>query len=227
MIYLWPLQAETPLSERILVAATGPLVTVLLGGLVVWAVTYKIQQQNADKVLERENARAAEIRKQDLARADAEAERARHGRDDELRHELITKMTETCGGLYLATQHYWRVKRDTDCDGAAIQRARAELDAVYLRVRASGEVIENRLEAYFTTSVPHDLWHAVMDLLTVRYFQLIGQATDGLYEMNAGGRHSTLSVEELRRPQLLLARYQEQSKAAARSVLDTPLRARS
>ena len=50
-----------------------------------------------------------------------------------------------------------------------------------------GEVIERQLEAYFLSSDPRALWHATMDLLTVRYFQLVDLATDNLLAANAIG----------------------------------------
>jgi hypothetical protein len=236
------LQAESPLTERILVAATGPLITVLLGGLIVWGVTYKIQQNRAeadrrlqqardDAIRQLENERADHIRAQDQARADAEAANAEHSRDDALRQELVMSMTQAAGALYLTTQHYWRAKRDLSAATAdqteTLRQLRADLDATYLNSRISGEVIENRLEGYFTSSAPRDRWHTVMDLLTVRYFQLIDRASDQLYEKNAGEGHSGLSVADMKKRDVLLARYRDECKRAVRSVFDTPLRARS
>jgi hypothetical protein len=219
-MHLALLEAESdPLWERLLVAATGPLVTVIIGGLVVWGITYKVQQDRADR-----------IRLQDLARADAAARQARADRDEEIRHELVTSMTQAAGALYLTTQHYWRAKRrskDTRTDDGKLQEQRDILDATYLDSRRSGEIIENRLQGYFTTSAPRDLWHAVMDILTVRYFQLIDQATPNLYALNAGPQHSGMKTEEMENPDKLLSQYQLVLKEAVQSVFDTSLRKRS
>ena len=76
-------QGEPPLGERVLVAAVGPLITVLVGGLVVWAVTSTVQhnRERAETKLQHE-------------REDEALAREWRARDDALRHELVTKMTE-------------------------------------------------------------------------------------------------------------------------------------
>ena len=87
-----------------------------------------------------------------------------------------------------------------------------------------GEVIERRLEAYFLSDDPKALWHATMDLLTVRYFHLIGLATENLLERNAGEEHTGLSVERLRNQGLVLKIYREKLILGAQAVLQGPIR---
>ena len=48
------------------------------------------------------------------------------------------------------------------------------LDEHYRTARVVGEALETRLRISFATDKPHRLWHATMDLLTVRYFQVVG-----------------------------------------------------
>lgn len=66
------------------------------------------------------------------------------------------------------------------------------------------------------------LWHATMDLLTVRYFQVIGGATDKLLKMNAGSDHSFLTIDELRNSTALLGAYRERLLQATKAVLNSP-----
>ncbi len=63
-----------------------------------------------------------------------------------------------------------------------------------------------------------------MDLLTVRYFHLIGLATQNLLERNAGEEHTGLTVEQLRDQSLLLKTYREKLFAGAQAVLQGPIR---
>jgi hypothetical protein len=215
-------QASDPLWERVLVAATGPLVTVLVGGLIVWGITSKVQEKRDTKATERAE-----------KRADAETARETLARDDALRHELVTQMTESASSFYLLMQHYGRVREAAkqtfnDADPQkALQGVREKLDAQYLASRATGDATENRLLGYFESEKPRNEWHRVQDLLTVRYFQLIDKATDALYDVNEGERHTGLSVEELRNPRTILTKYRAAIKAAVDLVFTETLRARS
>jgi len=237
-------QSQPPLWDRALVAAVGPLITVLVGGLVVWAITSrvqrnreeadrKLQEAREDAIREREHDREDAIKTREEQRADAEMAREWRARDDALRHELVTSMTEAAGTLYLTGQHYWRLKRNAETNHndvtlKARNDFRAALDATYLQSRKDGEVVEKRLEGYFNSSEPRDSWHRTMDALTVRYFQLIDQATDKLYEENEGPKHTGLSKEKMRgNPKSLLDCYREALAAAVKSVFEAPLRARS
>ena len=240
-------QSQPPLGERLLVAAVGPLITVLVGGLVVWAVTSKVQhnreeadrklqQEREDAIQKREQDREDAIRAREEQRADAEMAREWRARDDTLRHELVTSMTEAAGTLYLTGQHYWRLKDDAeknrnDATLKALDDFRATLDAIYQQSSKNGEVVEKRLEGYFVSSEPRDSWHRAMDALTVRYFQLIGRDTDRLYEANAGPQHTGLSMKQLKQTRnnskLLLNCYREALAAAVQGVFETPMRARS
>lgn len=161
----------------------------------------------------------------------------------ELRHELVRDMTTAASTLYLQTQHYWRVQRGTAGGAAAaasastatgtpaagadegevVAQARTELDAHYLEARVAGEVLERRVTAYFLSDRPRELWHRTMDLLTVRYFQLIDQATPALRRANAGAGHTGLTAAALANPGPVLAAYHEALRDAVQAVLREPL----
>ena len=223
MLSIFAADSQLPLWDRLLVAAVGPLVTVLIGGLVVWGVTSTVQRrrEQADRV--RDEKRADLVRNEDL-----------NSRDDALRQDIVGTMTETAASLYLMTQHYWRAKCDLrkapHDEGfiAALTELRPRLDAQYLESRKAGEALESRLGGYFTSPQPRMKWHQVMDLLTVRYFQLVDRDTQQLYKDNEGPDHSGLSIDQMRTERkLLLETYRKTLKEAVGSVFDEQLRSRS
>lgn len=209
-------------SERLLLAAVGPAVTAVLGGLLVWFITTTVQARRDERVRER-----------DLARAKAEHDLAVQARDDALRQDLVGGLTQAASALYLAGQHYWRAVKQSDQgqDDVRRQELRDRLDAQYLSSRLEGEVLEKRLEGYFSSAATSDAWHKVMDLLTVRYFQLIDRTSVRLYERNSNGykgrEHSGLTVQDLSTPASVLDAYQTALSEAVRCVFEHPLRARS
>jgi hypothetical protein len=187
--------------EKLILQSVGPLVgavvgTLIIGTFVEW-ITRKAQKRRADIELLEERTRA----------------------ENGLRVKLIGLMTDAASSLYIATQQFWR-KRDVEkIGGDDLNAQRKELDQQYRATRVQGEVIERQLEAYFPSSDPRMLWHATMDLLTVRYFHLIGLATDNLLQANAGAEHTGLSVEQLKDQRLLLKTYREKLVASAQAVL--------
>lgn len=203
-------QATAPFGERLLLAAVGPLVTVVVGsgliGLALWKVTNRAQQ-----------------RREDAAR-DLEQQRADH----ELRHDLLAEATRIAATLYLTTQHYWRVYSD-GAGGEELAAARTALDRQYRESRVDAAVLEARLDALYSREEVAEAWHRVDDLLTVRYMQLIERATPRLLAENAMGRggrvHSGLTAAELRRPKTVLTAYHGALRAATRLILTAPLRA--
>jgi len=144
--------------------------------------------------------------------------------DHQLRLELIGQMTEAASSLYMATQNFWRKKDREKVSDAELAGHRLELDRQYHASRVAGEMLERRLEAYFSSDGCRALWHAITDLMTVRYFHLIGMATDELRRINAGEGHSGLSASELLDQKLLLQTYRTKLGESARSVLTAPLR---
>ena len=181
---------EPELWQKILLQAAGPLVSAVVGTLIIGTFVAWITRK-------------------------AQARRADH----QLRIQLIGQMTEAASSLYMATQHFWRKKDVEKTDAGELDLHRKELDDQYRASRVQGEVIERQLEAYFTSREPLVFWHATMDLLTVRYFHLIGLATDNLLRMNAGDAHTGLTVEQLKDQKLVLDTYREKLRACTQAVL--------
>ena len=186
---------EPDLWQKILLQAAGPLVSAVVGTLIIGTFVAWI-------------ARKAQVRRA----------------DHQLRIQLIGQMTEAASSLYMATQHFWRKKDVEKTDAGELDLHRKELDDQYRASRVQGEVIERQLEAYFTSREPLALWHATMDLLTVRYFYLIGLATDNLLRMNAGDAHTGLNVEQLKDQKLVLDTYREKLRDCTRAVLKGTMR---
>jgi len=196
----------TDFWEKLLLQSVGPLVTAVVGTLIIgtfvaW-ITRKAQERRADNQLREERTRA----------------------EYQLRLQLIGQMTEVASSLYMATQNFWRKRNVERVGSEELDQHRKELDQQYRASRVLGEVIERRLEAYFLSSDPKVLWHATMDLLTVRYFHLIGLTTDNLLRANAGEEHTGLSVEQLTDQKLVLKTYREKLIAGAQAVLNRPIR---
>ncbi|MGH3043832.1 MAG: hypothetical protein ACRDM2_03815 [Gaiellaceae bacterium] len=188
--------AEFTFWEQLLLNVVGPVFTVLIGTLLVGLVVARVT-------------RKAQERREDHA----------------LRERLVGEVTETATSLYLATQHYWRAKK-SGLSGDALAHVREALDRRYLEARQSGFVLERLLELHFVGVGPRSLMHRVMDLLTVRYFQLTeeGGASLKLREANAGKEHSGLSVDQLALPKEVLNQYNVSLGALIAAVSRTPLR---
>ncbi|MBD5787691.1 hypothetical protein IF650_16120 [Cellulosimicrobium terreum] len=131
-----------------------------------------------------------------------------------LRETLAQEMASTANTLYLALQAFWRAAHGVPLadrqTAPELKERREQLEAVYLDMRAHGQVIENRLSIYFASDEPRAAWHAVTDLLTVRYFLLLlgdGARRRAIRERNAGPEHSGLSAPKLKDPAALLDAY--------------------
>ena len=201
--------------DKVIIAAVGPIVGSLLIGGLVSLIADHIQRRRLDA---------------------------------ELREKLVVEMTQAAGALYFQTQLYWRAKNPNSpiklvYTNEQMDELRLSLDECYQTSRVAGEAIEARLQILFeddrtvrevakeggakevtkwTTDVPWRLWHATMDLLTVRYFQLIGGVTPKLLEINAGPNHSLVSAELLNNPKTLLEAYRERLLQATKAVLKYP-----
>jgi hypothetical protein len=84
---------------------------------------------------------------------------------------------------------------------------RMSIDGCYQSARVAGEAVEMRLRVCFSTDKPRQLWHATMDLLSVRYFQVIGLATGAILRDNSGSEHSGLTVDQLGTPNFCSTPY--------------------
>ncbi len=172
-------------------ASVGPTISVLFGSLLVGLL---------------------------LARRNRQAEeRARR----ELRAGLVAEMARVASTLDLSLKLYLRESKHAGRASGATLRTR--LDEAYLAARADGDALQVRLEVYYDPGDddPVELWHAVMDCLTVQYFAAIGRATDELLRENArteDAQHSGLTARELRDPVLVAAQYKKMVNDAAAAV---------
>jgi hypothetical protein len=133
---------------------------------------------------------------------------------EQLRAQLIMQLSEAAATFYLQTQRYWRAGVGPELDA----RRREQLADQYQAFRVKGEMLEAFLSTLFVSQLARGKWHGVVDLLTVRYFQLLDQATEGLLSANSQGAktptdptpdHSGLTIDQLRIPKLVLDAYRE------------------
>ncbi|SRR5216684_5501616 len=203
--------------DKVIIAAVGPLVGAIVGSLLVGGLVSLIAHRFQQRRL-----------------------------DAQLREQLIVEMSQAAGALYFQTQRYWRATGpNSPVKLAPAEQAaafRLSLDECYQASRVAGDAIEARLRILFeaegvvrveaqgaaneatewTTNVPWRLWRATMDLLTVRYFQVIGGATPKLLENSAGPDHSLLSAKRLDVPKTLLEAYHKRILQATKAVLNSP-----
>ncbi len=181
--------ATLPFEQALAVQAVGPLITILLGSLIVGPV---------------------------IAWITAQSQRRRE--DYRLREELTVAMTEIASAMYLATQRYWRARDRQRVEGEKLSDLREWLEEQYHFNRIRGEALEVRLRTMFRSDVAKWHWHATMDLLTARYFQLTDPDNLANFEANSGPFHSGLSVEELRVPRTVLDCYRKRLDEAVGAV---------
>jgi hypothetical protein len=176
-------------DQQLVLDIAGPLATAIVGGLLVGGLAGLI------------------TRKAQLRRAHRE-----------LREELIAEVTSVAATLYMATQQFWRAKDIHELPPEELEKMRVRLEAQYLDSRVRGTVLENRLEAYYESDRPRFLCHRLMDLLTVRYFQLaLPQRTP--YAANAGDEHTGLSEVDLKNPKLVLETYRSVLRELCHALL--------
>ncbi len=145
--------------------------------------------------------------------------------DAALRESLIRELLEASSALSLALRHYEHLV-DYPESWRDMPRERKALDDVYVRTRTAGDAIQYRLMAHFASEDPARKWHSMMDLLTARYFQLVGSPPDSYLKVLEGSRHTTLSSAELASPERIFERYKEFAQQLPRLILSTPRRVR-
>jgi len=142
---------------------------------------------------------------------------------DSLRQELVEQMTSAAGTFYQQAQTYWRTRDGILGGDSDLQVARTALDEQYRKNRTDAVTLEARLTAYYESDAPRLLWHRVIDLLEIYYFDLVGEARDELRERLAGPRHTGLTAEELRTLTVVLNTYHVTLRDAARAALSESL----
>jgi len=142
--------------------------------------------------------------------------------NNQLRHQLVTQMTEAASTFHFEAQRYRRASRAIGNEGMELEDIRKWLADQYVKTRVTGEILESRLAGYFTSDRPRLLWHRTMDLCAIRYFALLGLDIDNLREKNAGPEHTNLTVEELMNEQLVLENYRRSLRDSIRAVLEEP-----
>lgn len=205
-----------PVWLRILIQAIGPLISATVGTLIFGTFIATIARRAQDRL-----------------------------RDHELRKQLIADMTTNVNSLYLSTQRFWRERGKPDTtmaypgltiaewlepkdpkDPGEKERISKQVETLheqYHKTRAEGHAIEAQLAALFVSDEPKSKFHAATDLLTVRYFQLVGECNERLLDKNAitpDNPHSGLTVDQLKIRKELFAKYHDTVEQFPRVVLN-------
>lgn len=187
--------AVLPFWQQLVLNAVGPLISVIVGSLIVGVLVQWITR------------------------------RAQNRREDrQLRDQLIGRVTETASLLHFEIQRYFRAKNRERRSRKELVALQQELEQAFLTCRREGTVLENRLLAYFASDEPRRLWHQVIDRLSVRYYFQIGALTPKLLAENVGSDHSGLEVEDLKDVDSVAKGFGEHLKRVTRAILDERFR---
>lgn len=148
------------------------------------------------------------------------AQRWQERREDaHLRESLIKETLEAAGAFYVALRHHDRLERMPSHSSVDITASGNALDEVYLRTRLAADAMEYRLRAWFVEEEAAQVWHSLIDLLTVPYFRQIGFANDRFLLESAGPEHSTLTIEELQDDELIYSAYKRRARSLPGTIL--------
>ena len=160
----------------------------------------------------------------------------------ELRADLLKRTSENHAGFYFLMQEFRRTDDADDLDDEAKHEARQALRDAYVAWASTREGLEAELSSLFgPLSEPTLTWHAMGDLLTVRYFGLLDPAPgpghlpqEGIRKANQIGgkdgdetdarggpvRHSGLTADDMRLPKTVLAEYRRNIGAFATALFE-------
>ena len=129
-------------------------------------------------------------------------------------------------GLHQATQHYRRATSLPEANELALREALTEC---YKDLRVESAVLEKRLEAYYESDLPRELFHQVIDILTVRYFcALFGPTSEYVpykdNEPHGDVKHSGLTREQLEDSAVTYGTYQAVLRRLCRELLTDGVR---
>jgi hypothetical protein len=174
------------LLEKVMVAAVGPLVAAIVGSLVIGLFVRWI------------------------------AIRAENNRNQyQLRHELITQITEAASALHFPLEEYFRAKLYGSEEDAEVQRKAFEEQ--YTKTRVIGEILESRLDIYFPSGQPKKYWHQTKDFLIVRRLHALDRTNE--ISRKAGRRHTGMTEDQLMNIDLAVSGYRMSLRNCIRAVL--------
>ena len=192
------------LLRQLLVAATGPIVTAILGSLVVGLFAQWLTRRVQD------NRDASTIRRQ-----------------------LVSDLTEVAGVSSLELNAFQRLKdnlagkRSGPRSRRQLASAREALDRQHFDSRVRGWVLERRLEIHYgARSLAWQEWHKTLDALHLTYLRLVEIEVDSKLEkqmlghMDLGGESIGSAPKDIER---LLGASESGLKDATGKVLTDPM----
>jgi hypothetical protein len=150
-----------------------------------------------------------------------------------LRNTLGFEMIQVAYAFYRRTTEAIRTQRYEIRNAASGQPSADEsLAQQYREFRIAGQVLESKLEAYFHDGEARWLWHGVVDLLGVRYYQVAGGGPplDDMIARHAGHpddekipdrvRQLFLKEEFLRNDKVVRERFEKMLREAIQLLLE-------
>ncbi|MFB7617138.1 hypothetical protein [Kitasatospora sp. NPDC056181] len=175
---------------------SSPLIAAAIAGIFAICIAISVTEAKATKRL----ADAASIRT-DKEREDRQRAKLM------LRHQLVDEAVAAVSVWYMCLPYKnartGRLAELVEVDGFT------QIHEQYMKSRSLGHALAVKLDAYYASEDLHRNWHAVMDLVSVRYHDAIGSLTLQLRQKNADGEHSGLTVGELGDGALVSRRFLE------------------
>jgi hypothetical protein len=166
---------SAPLWQNIVVAAIGPLVTAIVGSLIIGI--YLVKRG---------------------AREDERRAREEDRRQFGLRQELVQDMARVTISMNRAIFLYGREAKRGQLEQDQLAKLRSDLDELYWKYAGDSGALGHRLRAHLSSDELRREWHKLEDLLAARYFKAVQLDVEEMLTLNSGPGHSGLSVDALR-----------------------------
>ncbi|WP_159394494.1 hypothetical protein [Streptomyces sp. NRRL S-495] len=141
-----------------------------------------------------------------------------------LRHELVDDVAQVVSVWYLCLQ-YERARQGEFGRRVTVSDFK-QIHDQYAFARTSGSAIQLKLQTFFNSPDLSKNWHAVMDLISVRYYAALGRLTTELKANNATSKdeyHSGLNVEQLAEAETVKNAYADHLDAVMADIISSDL----
>lgn len=199
MQILWDAGAGTtsqPLGIQLLVAAVGPTLTAILGGL---AVGLLLRYADS-KTKKREHDR-------DLLEQQALRDREELERTEAIRRDFISRFSSLAYPMHYTLEHYARSVRHKSGSPEILENLAREIERQFVADRGKLGALQYEIDAFYDGFKAGDGLHRATDLLMVKYMRTMPVSPDQRRELEANvipsqkHQHTGLSLEQLADPE--------------------------
>lgn len=174
-------------------SALGPVVAALLAGLFAAIIVPRAQRQQQAIQQQQDHEREQQRREDDRTRETAQRFADLERDDRRAKSELSVEMFRLSFGFYVLVEDAARARQYSEPEPP-----NAVLDDAFAVFKTDGRVIECRLRVAEEMAEIRWLWHAIMDLLSIRFFTVRHSAQRIADLLNGQSREhaATRSIED-------------------------------